>query len=72
MAGRFPGADSIEELIQNEINIHKILINDAAIYVYKAPNGYSNANIFKPKKKKAPQKIKTHAVTFSTLTGCNY
>ncbi|OHT46234.1 AsmA family protein [Flavobacterium tructae] len=46
---------NVWSLIQNEINIHKILINDAAIYVYKAPNGYSNANIFKPKKKKAPE-----------------
>ncbi|URC14003.1 hypothetical protein [Flavobacterium sp. B183] len=46
---------NVWSLIQNEINIHKILINDAAIYVYKAPNGYSNANIFKPKKKKAPK-----------------
>ncbi|MEP6804581.1 MAG: AsmA-like C-terminal region-containing protein, partial [Flavobacterium sp.] len=41
-------------LLHNEINIHKILINDAEIYVYKAENGYSNANIFKPKKKKSP------------------
>ena len=46
---------NIWSLLQNEINIHKILINDADIYVYKAENGYSNANIFKPKKKKAPE-----------------
>ena len=45
---------NIWSLIQNEINIHKIRINDATIYVYKAENGYSNANIFKPKKKKSP------------------
>jgi hypothetical protein len=45
---------NIWSLLQNEINIHKILINDADIYVYKAENGYSNADIFKPKKKKAP------------------
>jgi hypothetical protein len=46
---------NVTSLLQNEINIHKILINDAAIYVYKAQNGYSNANIFKPKKKKSPE-----------------
>jgi hypothetical protein len=45
---------NVWSLLQNEINIHKILINDADIYVYKAENGYSNANIFKPKKKKTP------------------
>lgn len=46
---------NVWNLLQNEINIHKILINDANIYVYKAENGYSNANIFKPKKKKDPK-----------------
>ncbi|MFZ0597048.1 MAG: AsmA-like C-terminal region-containing protein [Flavobacterium sp.] len=45
---------NVWSLLHNEINIHKILINDADIYVYKAENGYSNANIFKPKKKKSP------------------
>ncbi|MEO7978662.1 AsmA-like C-terminal region-containing protein [Flavobacterium sp.] len=43
----------IWSLLQNEINIHKILINDAEIYLYKAEDGYSNADIFKPKKKKS-------------------
>lgn len=43
---------NIWSLMQNEINIHKILINDAVIYIYKAENGYSNVNIFKPKQKK--------------------
>lgn len=43
---------NIWSLLQKEINIHKILINDAQIYIYKAENGYSNVNIFKPKKKK--------------------
>ncbi|WP_291284865.1 AsmA-like C-terminal region-containing protein [Flavobacterium sp.] len=46
---------NIWSLVHDEINIHKILINDAAIYVYKAQNGYSNADIFKPKKKKAQE-----------------
>lgn len=46
---------NVWSLLQNEINIHKMLINDADIYVYKAENGYSNANIFKPKKKKSAE-----------------
>lgn len=46
---------NVWSLLQNEINIHKILINNADIYVYKAENGYSNADIFKPKKKKSPE-----------------
>lgn len=46
---------NVWSLLQNEINIHKILINEADIYVYKAEDGYSNANIFKPKKKKSPE-----------------
>ncbi|WP_316635144.1 AsmA-like C-terminal region-containing protein [uncultured Flavobacterium sp.] len=46
---------NVWSLLQHEINIHKILINEANIYVYKAENGYSNANIFKPKKKKNPK-----------------
>jgi len=46
---------NVWSLMQSEINIHKILINEAQIYVYKAENGYSNANIFKPKKKKTPE-----------------
>lgn len=47
---------NIWSLLKHEINIHKILINEADIYVYKAENGYSNANIFKPKKKKSSEK----------------
>lgn len=43
---------NIWSLIQKEVSIHKIVISDAAINIYKAANGYSNTNIFKPKKKK--------------------
>jgi len=43
---------NVWSLMHHEINIHKILINDANIYIYKAADGYSNSNIFKPKKKK--------------------
>ncbi|MEN2414239.1 AsmA family protein [Flavobacterium mesophilum] len=46
---------NIISLLQKEINIHKVLINDAQIYIYKAADGYSNSNIFKPKKKKTPE-----------------
>nr|WP_294933067.1 AsmA family protein [uncultured Flavobacterium sp.] len=46
---------NVWSLLQKEINIHKILINNAQIYVYKAENGYSNANIFKPKKEKTTE-----------------
>jgi len=46
---------NVWSLLQNEINIYKMLINDAEIYVYKAEDGYSNANIFKPKNKKSPK-----------------
>lgn len=46
---------NVWSLLQHEINIRKIVINQADIYIYKAKDGYSNANIFKPKKKKTPQ-----------------
>ncbi|WP_166922647.1 AsmA family protein [Flavobacterium poyangense] len=46
---------NVWSLLQHEINIRKILINEAEIYLYKAENGYSNSDIFKPKKKKTPE-----------------
>lgn len=64
---------NIWSLLKHEINIHKILINEADIYVYKAENGYSNANIFKPKKKNLlkrnpePQLTKSTSTTFILL-----
>ncbi len=39
-------------LLKKEVNVHKIVINDATIDLYKDKNGVSNSNIFKPKKKK--------------------
>ena len=39
-------------LFKKEVNIHKIVINDATVDLYKDKNGISNSNIFKPKKKK--------------------
>ncbi|KAF2336164.1 AsmA family protein [Flavobacterium daemonense] len=46
---------NVWSLLQKEIDIHRILINDAQIYVYKAADGYSNSDIFKKKKKKTPE-----------------
>ncbi|MFH7014369.1 AsmA family protein [Flavobacterium sp. FlaQc-52] len=46
---------NVWSLLQHEINIRKILINEADIYLYKAANGYSNSDIFKSKKKKSPE-----------------
>ncbi|MFQ6603361.1 AsmA-like C-terminal region-containing protein [Flavobacterium sp. C3NV] len=58
---------NVWSLLQNEINIHKILINDADIYVYKAADGYSNANIFKPKKKKSPENKSDRETTIDQI-----
>ena len=46
---------NVWSLLQKEVNIHKILINDADIYIYKTKDGYTNSDIFKPKKKKTPE-----------------
>ena len=58
---------NVWSLLQKEINIHKILINNAQIYVYKAENGYSNANIFKPKKKNTPQATSETGTTINQV-----
>jgi len=58
---------NVWSLLKKEINIHKILINDAQIYVYKAENGYSNANIFKPKKKKTPETTSESGTTIDQV-----
>ncbi|MDR7208357.1 AsmA-like C-terminal region-containing protein [Flavobacterium piscis] len=54
-------------LLQNEINIHKILIKGADIYIYKAEDGYSNANIFKPKKKTTPENKEKSGTTIDQI-----
>jgi len=43
-------------LLKNEVNIHKIVIKDATIDLFKDKNGISNSNIFKPKPKKDKEK----------------
>ncbi|RZJ50322.1 MAG: AsmA family protein [Flavobacterium sp.] len=58
---------NVWNLLQNEINIHKILINDADIYLYKAANGYSNANIFKSKKKKTNAETDNRETTIDDI-----
>jgi uncharacterized protein involved in outer membrane biogenesis len=50
-------------LLKKEINIHKIVIIDAKIDLFKDKNGISNSNIFKPKKKKT----KTESSTSTTI-----
>jgi hypothetical protein len=37
--------------LDNEISIHKIVVNQATIYLYKDKNGNTNSNIFRPKPK---------------------
>jgi len=58
---------NVWSLLHNEVNIHKILINDADIYVYKAEDGYSNADIFKPKKKKTPENKSDRETTINQV-----
>lgn len=50
-------------LLKKEVNIHKVVINDATIDLYKDKNGISNSNIFKPKKKKP----KTESTTSTSI-----
>lgn len=51
-AGEIEVRLNVLALMKKEVNIHKVVINDATIDLYKDKNGVSNSNIFKPKKKK--------------------
>ncbi len=51
-AGEIEVRLNVLSLLKKEVNIHKIVINDATIDLYKDKNGVSNSNIFKPKKDK--------------------
>ena len=51
-AGEIEVRLNVLALLKKEVNIHKIVINDAIIDLYKDKNGVSNSNIFKPKKEK--------------------
>lgn len=50
---------NVLSLLKKEVNIHKIVINDATIDLFKDKNGVSNSNIFKPKKNKTKSKTST-------------
>ncbi len=52
---------NVLSLLKNEVNVHKIVINEATIDLFKDKNGVSNSNIFKPKKKKPKTESSTTA-----------
>lgn len=58
-------------LLKKEVNVHKIVINDATIDLYKDKNGVSNSNIFKPKKKK-PKSETTTSIDEVILKNVNF
>jgi hypothetical protein len=58
-AGEIEVRLNVWSLLKKEVNIHKIVINDATIDLYKDKNGVSNSNIFKPKKDKPKTKSNT-------------
>ncbi|HEY6143636.1 MAG TPA: AsmA family protein [Flavobacterium sp.] len=43
---------NVLKLLKNEVSIHKIIIHDATIDMFKDKNGNVNSDIFKPKKSK--------------------
>ncbi|MBP6586534.1 MAG: AsmA family protein [Flavobacterium sp.] len=51
-AGEIEVRLNVLSLLKNEVNVHKIVINEATIDLFKDKNGVSNSNIFKPKKDK--------------------
>ena len=58
-AGEIEVRLNVLSLLKKEVNIHKIVINDAKIDLFKDKNGISNSNIFKPKKKKTKSETAT-------------
>lgn len=62
-AGEIEVRLNVLSLLKNEVNVHKIVINDATIDLFKDKNGLSNSNIFKPKKKKP----KTESTTTTSI-----
>ncbi len=55
-AKRFNVAVNVMALLKGTIEIKKVSINDAAVYLYTDSTGYSNTSIFKKKKKEEPKK----------------
>lgn len=60
-AGEIEVRLNVLALLKKEVNIHKVVINDATIDLYKDKNGVGNSNIFKPKKKKPKTESSTTA-----------
>jgi uncharacterized protein involved in outer membrane biogenesis len=58
-AGEIEVRLNVLSLLKNEVNIHKIVIIDATIDLFKDKNGITNSNIFKPKKNKSESKTTT-------------
>jgi hypothetical protein len=58
-AGEIEVRLNVLSLLKKEVNIHKIVINDATIDLYKDKNGITNSNIFKPKKNKTKSETTT-------------
>jgi len=62
---------NVLSLLKKEVNIHKIVINDATIDLFKDKNGVSNSNIFKPKKNKTKSETTT-SIDEVTLKNVNF
>lgn len=58
---------NILSLIAGSININKIGINNASIYIYKASNGYSNTSMFKAKNEQSNDKKDQNAFQIKRL-----
>ena len=52
---------NVLKLLKKEVSIHKVVIIDAKIDLYKDKNGVSNSNVFMPKKKKPKSESTTTA-----------
>lgn len=58
-AGEIEVRLNVLRLLKKEVDVHKIVIIDAKIDLFKDKNGISNSNIFKPKKQKTKSKTTT-------------
>jgi len=70
-AGEIEARLNVLSLLKNEVNIHKIVIIDAKIDLYKDKNGISNSNIFKPKKN-TPKSETTTSIDEVFLKNVNF
>jgi hypothetical protein len=58
-AGEIEVRLNVLRLLKKEVDIHKIIIIDATIDLFKDKNGITNSNIFKPKKQKVESETST-------------